>query len=47
MYHDEMEEIVQMTGAPERAYQVFADVVKNLFDWDETTGRGIHIIMTL
>ena len=29
-----------MTGAPERAYEVFVDVVKNLFEWDETTHRG-------
>ena len=40
MYHDEMAEIVQMTGSPERAYEVFVDVVKNLFEWDETTHRG-------
>jgi hypothetical protein len=40
LYHDEMTDIVQMTGAPERAYEVFVDVVKNLFEWDETTGRA-------
>ena len=40
LYHDEMVDIVQMTGSPERAYGVFVDVVKNLFEWDETTHRG-------
>ena len=36
-----MTDIVQMTGSPERAYEVFVDVVKNLFEWDETTHRGL------
>jgi hypothetical protein len=40
LYHDEMVDIVQMTGSPERAYGVFVDVVKNLFEWDETTHRA-------
>jgi hypothetical protein len=40
LYHDEMTEIVQMTGSPDRAYEVFVDVVKNLFDWDESTHRA-------
>ena len=41
-----MTDIVQMTGAPERAYEVFVDVVKNLFEWDEDTGRGKFTLIT-
>ena len=44
LYHDEMVDIVQMTGSPDRAYGVFVDVVKNLFEWDETTHRGYYYI---
>ena len=40
MYHEEMEEIVQLTGSPDRAYGIFVDVVKHVFDWDESSGRG-------
>ena len=41
-----MTDIVQMTGSPERAYEVFADVVKNLFEWDEDTHRGEILYVT-
>lgn len=40
LYHEEMKEIVQMTGAPDTAYSIFVDVVKQLFEWDEITGRA-------
>ena len=40
-YHDEMEEIVQMTGSPSAAFSMFHEVVKNLFEWDEH-GAGNH-----
>ena len=39
-YHDEMEEIVQMSGTPQEALSSFNDVVKNLFQWDEH-GMGV------
>ncbi len=38
-YHEEMEELVQLTGTPERAFSMFSEIVKQLFEWDET-GRG-------
>ena len=37
-YHDEMEEIVQLTGSPESAFAMFHDIVRNLFEWDESGG---------
>ena len=34
-FYQEMEEIVELTGTPEKAFAIFSDVVKNLFEWDE------------
>jgi len=37
-YNAELDEIVQLTDTPETAFSMFADIVKNLFDWDEHEG---------
>lgn len=29
---------MQLTDTPETAFSMFADIVKNLFDWDEHGG---------
>lgn len=34
-YQDELQEIVDLTGTPETAYNIFSDVVKHPFDLDE------------
>ena len=30
-----------MTGSPESAFRIFNDVVRNVFEIDEVTGKGI------
>ena len=40
-YQKEIQEVVDMTGSPESAFKIFNDVVKNVFEWDESTGSGI------
>lgn len=37
-YQDELQEIVDLTGTPETAYNIFSDVVKHPFDLDEHGG---------
>jgi hypothetical protein len=39
-YQEEIQEVVEMTGSPESAFRIFNDVVKNVFEWDESTGAG-------
>ena len=43
-FYQEMEEIVELTGTPEKAFAIFSDVVKNLFEWDE---NGLRKFLTL
>lgn len=38
-YQQQMEEIVDLTGNPETAYDTFLYVMENLFNWDGS-GRG-------
>lgn len=42
-YQEELDEIVQLTGSPEKAFSMFYDIVKNLFEWDEN-GGGKYIV---
>ncbi|KAL5475631.1 hypothetical protein EMCRGX_G025473 [Ephydatia muelleri] len=42
-FYQEMEEIVELTGTPEKAFAIFSDVVKNLFEWDENGLPKINV----
>ena len=41
-YHEEMNKIIELTGAPESAYSTFLYVVQNMFSWDEN-GQGMYV----
>lgn len=42
-YQEELDEIVQLTGSPEKGFSMFYEIVKNLFEWDEN-GGGKYIM---